>query len=94
MQVLNQTHRYKHKIYTLTPAILKPVPHNQKITVHMQVIQVDGGLLSACITACCAALCDAGVGMLDYVVSCTAGLGTHPKSYSSNHKNRNPSRDL
>ena len=40
----------------------------------MQVLQSDGGILSACINAATLALIDAGIPMKDYVCACTASL--------------------
>ena len=51
----------------------------------------DGSLLAACINACTLALVDAGVPMLDYLVSCTAGSTA---SYASNDEAADPLLDL
>lgn len=44
-----------------------------EIDVHVQVIQADGGELSAAINAATLALVDAGIAMQDLVVACNAG---------------------
>ena len=44
-----------------------------EIDVHVQVIQADGGEMSAAINAATLALVDAGIAMQDLVVACNAG---------------------
>ena len=43
---------------------------NSEIEVKVQVLQTDGGALTAAINACTLALIDAGVAMRDFVVGC------------------------
>ncbi|EPZ36373.1 ribosomal protein S5 domain 2-like protein [Rozella allomycis CSF55] len=47
-------------------------PRSQ-IDIYIQVIQVDGGLLSACVNAVTLALIDAGIPMTDYITASTIG---------------------
>lgn len=47
-------------------------PRSQ-IDIYIQVLQADGGNLSACINAATLALINAGVPMQDFIVSCNAG---------------------
>ncbi|KAJ3330655.1 Exosome complex component RRP41 [Blyttiomyces sp. JEL0837] len=45
-----------------------------EINIHIQILQVDGGLPHAAINAATLALIDAGVPMQDYVVACSSGF--------------------
>lgn len=62
----------------------EPVVHTQlyprsEIDVFVQVLQQDGGLLSAAINATTLALITAGISLFDYVCSVSAGVyATHP----------------
>ncbi|KAJ3104909.1 hypothetical protein HDU97_008767 [Phlyctochytrium planicorne] len=44
-----------------------------ELTVNIQVVQIDGGILHTAINAVTLALIDAGIQMTDYVVACSAG---------------------
>jgi exosome complex component RRP41 len=46
---------------------------NSQIEIFIQVLQNDGGLTTACLTATSLALVDAGIPMQDLLVACTAG---------------------
>ena len=44
------------------------------IDIHLQILQLDGGLLHAAINATTLALIDAGIAMTDYVAACSVGV--------------------
>ena len=54
-------------------AIATELYARSEIVISVQVVQQDGGLLAAAVNAATLALIDAGVGMRDLVVACTAG---------------------
>eukprot|EP00614_Pseudopedinella_elastica_P023602 CAMPEP_0172637212 /NCGR_PEP_ID=MMETSP1068-20121228/207838_1 /TAXON_ID=35684 /ORGANISM="Pseudopedinella elastica, Strain CCMP716" /LENGTH=230 /DNA_ID=CAMNT_0013449803 /DNA_START=5 /DNA_END=694 /DNA_ORIENTATION=+ len=53
--------------------LVKLYPHTQ-IDVQLTLLQDDGGRLPACLNAATMALVDAGIGMSDMLVSCSAGF--------------------
>ncbi|XP_027222932.1 exosome complex component RRP41 [Penaeus vannamei] len=55
-------------------AIRKSKYPGSQIDIYLQVLQADGGVMSACINASTLALIHAGVEVVDYVVSCTASM--------------------
>ncbi|KAK7067310.1 Exosome complex component RRP41 [Halocaridina rubra] len=55
-------------------AIRKSKYPGSQIDIYVQVLQADGGVMSACINASTLALIHAGVELVDYVVSCTASM--------------------
>ncbi|KAB7493624.1 UNVERIFIED_CONTAM: hypothetical protein RMT77_010195 [Armadillidium vulgare] len=55
-------------------AIRKSKYPGSQIDIYIQVLQSDGGVLSACINASTLALIHAGVELKDYVASCTASI--------------------
>jgi len=59
---------------TLEAAILTHLFPRSQITIHVQVLQEDGGALAASITAASLALINAGIPMRDFVVGCSAGF--------------------
>ncbi|OMJ27812.1 Exosome complex component RRP41 [Smittium culicis] len=59
---------------TFDPIIFKALYPRSSIDIYIQVLQVDGGLLSASINATCLAIINAGIPMIDYVVATTAGF--------------------
>ncbi|EJU04550.1 ribosomal protein S5 domain 2-like protein [Dacryopinax primogenitus] len=59
---------------TFEPVIQTTLYPRSEIDIHIHVLQLDGGLLQAGINATTLALVDAGIPMLDYVSSLSAGL--------------------
>ncbi|KZO96557.1 ribosomal protein S5 domain 2-like protein [Calocera viscosa TUFC12733] len=59
---------------TFEPVIQTTLYPRSEIHIHIHVLQLDGGLLQASINATTLALIDAGIPMLDYVSSLSAGL--------------------
>jgi len=59
---------------TFESVILTQLYPRSQITILLQVIQEDGGALSASITAASLALINAGIPMKDFVVACSAGF--------------------
>jgi len=62
----------QHLEKTFEAAILTSAYPNSQIDIYCEILQADGGNLSACINAATLALIDAGVSMRDYVCSCTS----------------------
>eukprot|EP00123_Amoebidium_parasiticum_P014175 comp22375_c1_seq1/m.33357 comp22375_c1_seq1/g.33357 ORF comp22375_c1_seq1/g.33357 comp22375_c1_seq1/m.33357 type:complete len:247 (-) comp22375_c1_seq1:315-1055(-) len=59
---------------TFEAAIHTSLYPRSQIDIYVQVLQADGGQVSACINAATLALVDAGIPLKDYVTSCSAGL--------------------
>lgn len=59
---------------TFEAAILTNLYPRTQIDIFIQIVQADGGTLSAAINAANLALIDAGVAMKDFVVACSAGF--------------------
>eukprot|EP01134_Creolimax_fragrantissima_P005698 CFRG5698T1 len=59
-------------------------PRSQ-IDIYVQVIQADGGQLSACVNAATLAVIDAGIPLSDYVCSCTASQIDNTPILDMNH---------
>ena len=59
---------------TFEPVVILTTYPRSEIEIFIQIIQLDGGALSAAINAACLALVDAGIAMYDFVVSCAAGF--------------------
>jgi len=59
---------------TFEPAILTTLYPRSQIDIYVQVLQQDGGLLSACINATTLALASAGIPLLDFVCAVSAGV--------------------
>ena len=59
---------------TFEAALLLRLYPRAQIDIYIEVLQQDGGLLSAAINAATLALVDAGVPMIDLVCACTSGL--------------------
>ncbi|XP_064079861.1 exosome complex component RRP41-like isoform X2 [Macrobrachium nipponense] len=55
-------------------AIRKSKYPGSQIDIYVQVLEADGGVMSACVNASTLALIHAGVELVDYVVSCTASM--------------------
>ncbi|XP_071542730.1 uncharacterized protein Ski6 [Panulirus ornatus] len=55
-------------------AIRKSKYPGSQIDIYVQVLQADGGVMSACINVSTLALIHAGVELVDFVVSCTASM--------------------
>ncbi|PRQ24367.1 putative exosome complex component Rrp42, archaea, PNPase/RNase PH domain-containing protein [Rosa chinensis] len=58
---------------TMEECILTNLMPRSQIDIFVQVVQADGGTLSACINAATLALANAGIPMRDIVTSCSAG---------------------
>ena len=56
---------------SLETAVMMHLYPNSEIEVKVQVLQTDGGALTAAINACTLALIDAGIAMRDFVVGCS-----------------------
>lgn len=59
---------------TFEPAVLTTLYPRSQIDIYVQVLQQDGGLLSACINATTLALASAGIPLLDFVCAVSAGV--------------------
>jgi len=62
----------QHLEKTFEAAILTTAYPNSQIDIYCEILQSDGGNLSACINASTLALIDAGVSIRDFVCSCTS----------------------
>jgi len=58
---------------TFSQVVQTKLFQKSQIDITVQIFQVDGGVLSACINATTLALIDAGIPMLDFLTSCTVG---------------------
>ncbi|TYJ54425.1 hypothetical protein B9479_004935 [Cryptococcus floricola] len=59
---------------TFEPVILTHLYPRSEISIHVQVLAADGGILPTAINATTLALIDAGISLLDYVTSISIGL--------------------
>ena len=55
-------------------AVMRATYPRSEIRIALQVVQRDGGVLSACINAASMALVNAGIAMRDFVVACSIGV--------------------
>jgi len=75
-----------HLEKTFEAAILTTSYPNSQIDIYCEILQSDGGNLSACINAATLALIDAGVSMRDYVCSCTSSFYNETTLMDVNHQ--------
>jgi len=75
----------QHLQTTFEAAILTTAYPSSQIDIYCEILQADGGTLSACINAATLALIDAGVSMRDYVCSCTSSLYNEIPFVDVNH---------
>ncbi|CAD6586565.1 MAG: Exosome non-catalytic core component, partial [Tremellales sp. Tagirdzhanova-0007] len=59
---------------TFEPVIMTHLYPRSEISIHIQVLSADGGILPTAINATTLALIDAGISLLDYVTSLSIGL--------------------
>lgn len=69
---------------TFRPLLLNVHGSRSGIHLHIHVLQSDGGILACALNACCLALIDAGIPLLDFVSSVSVGMvtpkGSKPES--------------
>lgn len=58
----------------LSAVIITSTYPRSEIRIYLNVLQVDGGILTACVNAATLGLVDAGIAMTDYICGCTVGL--------------------